>query len=115
MFVCISVFVFVCVYIIYVYVTLSVSVVCGLCEHERECHAHHTYVSQRTGTAVKCIGPGFDLVSDKLMSFTKPMLEQLAQFHAKVSADPVLAKGFNAIGLSQGNLVLRAYGRLCVC
>ena len=37
------------------------------------------------------------------------MDKQVAKFAEVVRADPKLAKGFNAAGLSQGALVVRAY------
>ena len=37
------------------------------------------------------------------------MPEQLAQFTAEVRSHPELARGFNAVGLSQGNVLVQAY------
>ncbi|KAH9258239.1 hypothetical protein BASA81_003288 [Batrachochytrium salamandrivorans] len=67
------------------------------------------FVSQRTNTSAICIGPGFDPISDAIGSFAKTMGEQVEQFKTRVRKHPELKLGFNAIGLSQGNLVIRAY------
>ncbi len=48
-------------------------------------------------------------VADGLDSFLVPMQEQVDQFAQAVWADPNLKNGFNAVGLSQGGLVVRAY------
>lgn len=66
-------------------------------------------VAQRTNTSAVCVGPGFDPVSDAIGSFAKTMREQVEQFRTRVRKHAELKQGFNAIGLSQGNLVIRAY------
>jgi len=48
-------------------------------------------------------------VADGMDSFFTLMGDQVDQFAAAVRKDPKLAKGFNAVGLSQGNLVVRGY------
>ncbi|KAG8457288.1 hypothetical protein KFE25_001025 [Diacronema lutheri] len=48
-------------------------------------------------------------VADGMASILEPMDRQLAEFVAAVRADPRLAHGFDAVGLSQGNLIVRAY------
>lgn len=48
-------------------------------------------------------------VSDTLDSFFNLMADQVDKFAAVVRADPNLAHGFNAVGLSQGGLIVRAY------
>jgi len=48
-------------------------------------------------------------VADGLASILEPMDRQLLEFAKAVRADPKLAKGFDAVGLSQGNLLVRAY------
>ena len=44
-----------------------------------------------------------------MSSITTKLDKQLEEFTAEVRADPLLKGGFSAVGLSQGNLVLRAY------
>lgn len=48
-------------------------------------------------------------VADGLASITTVLDKQIAAFTQEVRADPKLAHGFTAVGLSQGNLVLRGY------
>lgn len=48
-------------------------------------------------------------VADGVASILEPMDRQVAEFAAAVRADPRLLGGFDAVGLSQGNLVVRAY------
>jgi palmitoyl-protein thioesterase len=68
-------------------------------------------VEERTGQPAYCIGPGFDPTSDMINGFAKTMLEQVKHFEVKIRKIPSLKHGFNAIGLSQGNLILRAYAQ----
>lgn len=68
-------------------------------------------VAKRMGTKSVCIGPGFDSVSDAINSFAKTMNEQVENLRKQVQKHEELQHGFNAIGLSQGNLVIRAYGK----
>ena len=48
-------------------------------------------------------------VADGFMSFITRLDDQVAQFTAAVRADPALKDGFNAVGISQGGMVVRAY------
>jgi len=48
-------------------------------------------------------------VADGMSSITTKLDKQIDEFTASVRADPKLASGFTAVGMSQGNLVLRAY------
>ena len=45
----------------------------------------------------------------KILELETKLDKQLEEFTAEVRADPLLKGGFPAVGLSQGNLVLRAY------
>lgn len=56
-----------------------------------------------------CVPGGPNDVEDTLSGFLVNMDKNVDIFAAKVHADPKLAKGFNAIGLSQGNSVIRGY------
>jgi len=60
--------------------------------------------AQYTGMYVVCSD-----VADGFASLTTHMQQQVSAFAAAVAADPHLRRGFNAVGLSQGALVLRAY------
>lgn len=57
-----------------------------------------------SGTYSKCLD-----VANGLSSITETMDKQLEEFVQAVRSDPKLADGFNAVGLSQGNLLIRAY------
>lgn len=48
-------------------------------------------------------------VANGMAGITEAMDKQLEEFVQAVRADPKLADGFNAVGLSQGNLLIRAY------
>lgn len=48
-------------------------------------------------------------VADGISSITQNLDKQLDEFVTAVRSDPKLANGFNAVGLSQGNLLIRAY------
>ena len=56
-----------------------------------------------------CIPTGDNQMSDTINGFLLSMDKSVDVFAAKVRADPKLAKGFNAYGLSQGNNVIRGY------
>merc|ERR1719414_680285 len=49
------------------------------------------------------------VVEDQSNGFLMNMDDQVDQFARVVRADPKLAQGFNAIGFSQGNTVIRGY------
>ena len=68
-------------------------------------------VAGRTKRDAYCYGPGSDAFTDPVYSFTKTMDEQVEHFAKRVQANTQLASGFNAMGLSQGNLVIRAYSK----
>jgi palmitoyl-protein thioesterase len=48
-------------------------------------------------------------ITDSLASFFLNMHQQVEDFHRVIHTHPLLSQGFHAIGLSQGNLLLRAY------
>lgn len=56
-----------------------------------------------------CVPGGNNDISDTLSGFLVNMNKNVDIFAEKVRADPKLAGGFNAIGLSQGNSVIRGY------
>jgi len=51
-------------------------------------------------------------VANGVSSITTELAKQVEAFKTEVQADPKLKGGFNAVGLSQGNLVIRAYIQL---
>ena len=56
-----------------------------------------------------CIPTGDSWLNDTLNGFIMTMDENVDVFAQKVQEDPYLAKGFNCIGLSQGNNICRGY------
>ena len=66
-------------------------------------------VSARTKSVAVCVGAGPTQAADTINTFATTMDAQVEYFAQTVRADARLAKGFNALGLSQGNLVIRAY------
>jgi palmitoyl-protein thioesterase len=68
---------------------------------------------QSLATSIETAYPGAYAVAvdvaDGLWSFITSLQEQVDQFASTVRADPKLAGGFNAVGLSQGGLVVRGY------
>ena len=48
-------------------------------------------------------------VGDGILSFIEHIQTQVDAFAAVVAADPKLARGFSAVGLSQGGLIVRGY------
>merc|ERR1711879_220898 len=66
-------------------------------------------IAKRTGTYAKCIPTGGNIVSDTLNGFLMSMDKSVDVFAEKIRADTNLAGGFNAIGFSQGNSLIRGY------
>eukprot|EP00747_Dinoflagellata_sp_TGD_P224292 gnl/TRDRNA2_/TRDRNA2_96569_c0_seq1.p1 gnl/TRDRNA2_/TRDRNA2_96569_c0~~gnl/TRDRNA2_/TRDRNA2_96569_c0_seq1.p1 ORF type:complete len:492 (-),score=79.00 gnl/TRDRNA2_/TRDRNA2_96569_c0_seq1:180-1655(-) len=56
-----------------------------------------------------CIPTGDDRASDVTNSYFMNMNENVEVFAKKIMADPKLSGGFNAVGLSQGNFLIRGY------
>ena len=56
-----------------------------------------------------CIPTGDDRGEDTMNGFFMSMNENVDVFAEKVKADPQLEKGFNCVGLSQGNNICRGY------
>lgn len=68
-----------------------------------------TMRSNLNGTYVVAATLGKNAEEDSQNSFFKTMDQQVDLFAQFVRADPYLKHGFNAIGNSQGNLVIRGY------
>eukprot|EP01064_Diplonema_japonicum_P033581 TRINITY_DN6658_c0_g1_i1.p1 TRINITY_DN6658_c0_g1~~TRINITY_DN6658_c0_g1_i1.p1 ORF type:complete len:328 (+),score=133.34 TRINITY_DN6658_c0_g1_i1:51-986(+) len=66
-------------------------------------------VANTTGSYAVCIPGAPNEPEDTLSGFFVNMNENVKIFAKKVKEDPKLAGGFNAIGLSQGNSVIRGY------
>lgn len=54
-----------------------------------------------------------DLTTDRLYSIFDSASDQVARLCQQLSQIPALRRGFNAIGLSQGGLLMRAYVQRC--
>ena len=61
------------------------------------------------GTYSVCIPTGDNQGSDTNNGFFMTMNKNVDVFAQKIKADPKLANGFNAVGFSQGNSVIRGY------
>jgi len=64
---------------------------------------------ERLGVNSTCIPTGDNKISDTIDGFLMNMDKSVDVFAEKVRADPKLAGGFDAFGLSQGNNVIRGY------
>lgn len=65
--------------------------------------------ANRLGVYGTCIPTGATQLTDTIDGFLKNMDKSVEYFAQKVKADPKLANGFDAFGLSQGNNVIRGY------
>jgi palmitoyl-protein thioesterase len=72
-------------------------------------HQLTSLVSARTKTKTHCFADGSTPLTDTVNGFLLPLATQVEQFAAFVRSKPELAGGFNALGLSQGNLIIRGY------
>merc|ERR1712110_924537 len=66
-------------------------------------------IAKRTGSYAKCIPTGGNIISDTINGFLMSMDKSVDIFAKKIQADPKLKGGFNAIGFSQGNSLIRGY------
>lgn len=66
-------------------------------------------IGKRTGTYAVCIPTGDGILRDTIDGFLMSMDKSVDVFAKKIKADPKLAGGFNAIGFSQGNSLIRGY------
>jgi palmitoyl-protein thioesterase len=64
---------------------------------------------QHAGVYSTCIPTGDNDIEDTLAGFLTNMDKSVEIFARKVRADPKLANGFNAFGLSQGNNLIHGY------
>ena len=61
------------------------------------------------GSYAVCVPTGDNVVSDTINGFLMNMDKSVDVFAKKIQADPKLAGGFNAVGFSQGNSLIRGY------
>lgn len=66
-------------------------------------------VESLTHQYATCIPTGDNLHEDTLNGYFKSMLDNVDIFAEQVRSDPQLTNGFNAIGFSQGNNIIRGY------
>ena len=66
-------------------------------------------VGTHIGTYSVCVPTGDTWLSDTINGFLLQMDKSVDVFAKKIAADPKLANGFNAIGFSQGNSLIRGY------
>ena len=67
------------------------------------------HVASKLSTYATCIPTGDNAIEDTINGFLMNMDKSVDEFAKRVKADPKLASGFNAIGLSQGNTLIRGY------
>jgi palmitoyl-protein thioesterase len=66
-------------------------------------------IGKKTGSYATCIPTGGNIVTDTIYGFLMSMDRSIDIFAEKIRADKNLAGGFNAIGFSQGNSLIRGY------
>merc|ERR1711871_1189789 len=66
-------------------------------------------VGKHTGTYAVCVPTGDNWLSDTINGFLLNMEKSIQVFADKIKADSNLKNGFNAIGFSQGNSLIRGY------
>ena len=66
-------------------------------------------VGTHIGTYSVCVPTGDNWLSDTINGFLLQMDKSVDVFAKKIKANPKLANGFNAIGFSQGNSLIRGY------
>jgi len=66
-------------------------------------------IGKKTGSYATCVPTGSNIITDTINGFLLNMDKSLDVFAAKIRADSKLAGGFNAIGFSQGNSLIRGY------
>ena len=64
---------------------------------------------KRVGAYAVCVPTADNRVGDTIDGFLKNMDRSVDAFAERVRKDPKLKNGFNAIGLSQGNNIIRGY------
>jgi palmitoyl-protein thioesterase len=66
-------------------------------------------IGKKTSSYAKCVPTGNNIITDTINGYLLNMDKSLDVFAAKIRADSKLAGGFNAIGFSQGNSLIRGY------
>eukprot|EP01060_Flectonema_neradi_P020053 TRINITY_DN2757_c0_g1_i1.p1 TRINITY_DN2757_c0_g1~~TRINITY_DN2757_c0_g1_i1.p1 ORF type:complete len:311 (+),score=91.19 TRINITY_DN2757_c0_g1_i1:62-994(+) len=66
-------------------------------------------IGNATGSYANCVATGKDDFIDTVNGFFMTMDENVEIFAEKIKKDPKLAGGFNAVGFSQGNSIIRGY------
>mmetsp|Transcript_155647 Transcript_155647/g.290505 ORF Transcript_155647/g.290505 Transcript_155647/m.290505 type:complete len:357 (+) Transcript_155647:63-1133(+) len=66
-------------------------------------------IGRKTGSYARCIPTGGNIATDTIDGFLMTMDKSVDVFAEKIRKDPKLQGGFNAIGFSQGNSLIRGY------
>ena len=66
-------------------------------------------IGNATASYATCVATGKDHLIDTINGFFMTMDENVDVFAANIKKDPKLANGFNAVGFSQGNSIIRGY------
>merc|ERR1712131_527172 len=73
----------------------------------------HLLEEHLPGVYVRSLMIGASANDDTLNGFFKPVNDQVDEVCQKISSDPNLKDGYNAIGFSQGGQFLRAVAQRC--
>jgi len=66
-------------------------------------------IARKTGSYAVCVPTAGNIITDTIDGYLKNMDASVDYFAAKIRANSKLAGGFNAIGFSQGNSLIRGY------
>lgn len=66
-------------------------------------------IAKKTGTYARCVPTAGNIITDTIDGYLKNMDKSVDYFADVIRNDPKLAGGFNAVGLSQGNSLIRGY------
>lgn len=66
-------------------------------------------IGKKTGSYARCVPTAGNIITDTIDGYLKDMDTSVDYFAAKIRSDPKLQGGFNAVGFSQGNSLIRGY------
>jgi len=66
-------------------------------------------IGMKTRSYARCVPTAGNIITDTIDGYLKDMDTSLEYFAKKIKEDPKLAGGFNAVGFSQGNSLIRGY------
>jgi len=72
-------------------------------------HSVTKLIAKHTGSYARCVSTGSNIITDTINGFLMNMDKSVDVFAKKIRSDKKLKGGFNAIGFSQGNSLIRGY------